>query len=67
MEITWENFENILKYHDWYYDYSDDYSVYTAGKNFHNWLINAFRELSNVDADKATEIWNKYAPENCKK
>ncbi len=62
--LTWENFETVIKLHDWNYDYSDDHSVYKKGYNTENWLKWAYVELCKFDTDKANLIWNRYAPVN---
>ena len=58
----WQEFERQLKAHDWYYDRSDDYSVYAKGKNQKSRLWEMFLQLKQVDEKKAKATWNKIAP-----
>lgn len=46
-----------LKLHDWWYDYSEDHSVYTKGNEARNELIKLQEE---IDAD--FQIWNQHCP-----
>tara|TARA_Y100001937_G_C7136366_1_gene340220 strand:+ start:14058 stop:14525 length:468 start_codon:yes stop_codon:yes gene_type:complete len=46
-----------LKLHDWWYDYSDDHSVYTKGNEARNKLIKL-----QEDIDTDFQIWNQYCP-----
>jgi hypothetical protein len=52
-----QKYRAALASHDWYYDYSDDYSAWSRGRDERNALNAARRTL---DADSA--IWNEYAP-----
>ena len=56
-----ENYRKLLKSHDWYYDYSDDHSVWKRGVASRD-KINAIRR----EIDPSGEIWNAIAPENYK-
>lgn len=52
-----QQYRTALAGHDWYYDYSDDYSVWAAGQRQRE----ALREMrKNIDTTGA--IWNEYAP-----
>lgn len=67
--LSYNDFKNIrrvikrndyikrLKLHDWFYDYSDDHSVYTKGNEARNELIKLQEE---IDAD--FQIWNQHCP-----
>ncbi len=52
----------LLASHDWYYNYSDDHSVYARGRD-HASSIRA--ELDRLKAlgfeDEATDLYKKYA------
>ena len=50
-----DNYEALLKKHDWYYNYSDDHSVWRRGRD-------SYAELckQQVKLDPTKEIWNKY-------
>jgi hypothetical protein len=54
---TEQEYRAALKAHDWYYDYSDDYTAWCKGRDERNALLAARRTL---DADGA--IWNEYSP-----
>jgi hypothetical protein len=56
--------EHELEQHDWFYQYSDDGSVWQQGVR-HGALIMSL--MKQVDESKAVELWNKYAPEDMKK
>jgi len=53
-----EDYKSLLARHDWYYDYSDDHSVWTRGSNERNTL---YKYQEALDPDY--KIWNEYAPE----
>jgi len=62
-------FSNDLEYHDWFYDYSDDHSVWTKGFNARKQLENV--ALTLVKTEQATPkevstLWNFYAPNQYK-
>ena len=61
-----KQFDELLAGHDWHYDYSDDYSVWTRGMNesrfiaviakssdAHRALFNAWQEYIHIDHDNA--------------
>lgn len=59
-------FTNDLKAHDWFYDYSDDHSVWTRGRNERKQLQNVASTLvktKQASTDEVTELWNTYAPD----
>ena len=53
-----EDYKSLLAGHDWYYDYSDDHSVWTRGSNERDKL---YKYQDAIDSDY--KIWNEYAPE----
>lgn len=57
-----EEYKSLLSRHDWYYDYSDDHSVWTRGSNER-------KELNNMQnaIDSDYKIWNEYAPDMFKR
>jgi hypothetical protein len=57
-----EEYKNRLKHHDWYYDYSDDGSVWRRGSAERS-ALNDFQEKF----DPLAVIWNSLAPEDFKK
>ena len=54
---TEQEYRAALKAHDWYYDYSDDYTAWCKGRDERSALQAARRTL---DPDYA--IWNEYSP-----
>lgn len=57
MMNTEQEYRKALAGHDWYYDYSDDYSVWAAGKRQRESL----REMrKHIDPEGV--IWNECAP-----
>lgn len=54
-----EAYIDLLKGHDWYYQYSDDHSVYKRGQRERSNLISMQKEF-----DEYRTVWNKYAPED---
>lgn len=59
-----EKFLSVSKHHDWYYQYSDDYSVWSAGNRHYSVISEAFRALQKVDPDLAIDTWNSVAPKD---
>lgn len=58
---TIHDYINHLKYHDWFFQYSDDHSVWTRGNRARQQLL---REQKELDPDWS--IWNQHAPDECK-
>lgn len=56
-----DNYRKLLKSHDWYYDYSDDHSVWKRGVAARDRLTGLRKQL-----DTDGSIWNEYAPEGYK-
>ena len=68
--LSYDDFKNIrrvikkndyikrLKLHDWWFDYSEDHSVYTKGHEARNELIKLQEEI-----DVYFQIWNQHCPE----
>lgn len=55
--IELDTYVQRLRSHDWYYAYSDDYSVYCRGRDQAAELI---RMAERLDPDRV--IWKQYAP-----
>ena len=53
-----DEYKQRLRFHDWYYNYSDDHGVFTKGSRERD-LLNRMQDA----LDKNYEIWNKFAPE----
>ena len=56
-----QKYRSALAGHDWYYDYSDDHSVWVAGKTQREILYTMRKQI-----DPESVIWNEYAPDNFK-
>lgn len=51
--------------HDWYYDYSDDHSVWKRGVASRDEILRLRTELINLGAkEQADEIFYKHCPKN---
>lgn len=61
MTIGEQLYRELLATHDWFYEYSDDYTVWSRGSGVRNKL----RTLRN-QVDPAGKIWNEYAPDQYK-
>ena len=62
MNSKYDKLIDLLKYHDWFYDYSDDHRAYQWG---HNNQIQIEKELDNLGrTKKAMEIYENAMPEN---
>ena len=57
-------FENLMKKYDWYAEMSDDSRKWDAQQDMERQLKQIAKTIS---AEKAVEIWNRYAPENNRK
>lgn len=51
----------LLAGHDWYYDYSDDHSVWRKGSQSERELKD-FIKSSGIDQDAAQTLWQSFAP-----
>jgi len=58
VEYNEDDYKSLLAQHDWYYDYSDDHSVWQRGNRERDTL---YKYQDAVDPDY--KIWNEYAPE----
>lgn len=56
-----DNLEEQLKKHDWFYHYSDDHRVWSNGEK--HWKI--IRKLiEQIPTEKVLQLWEKYAPKD---
>jgi hypothetical protein len=55
-----DQLEDMLKRHDWHFDFSDDIRVWRSGKNSWERLVTLAVKLP---ADSVKAVWAKYAPE----
>lgn len=60
LEQLWIHYEACLKSHDWNYEYSDDFRVWSNGRIQSDYIKHLVKVLSKHDEDKAKEMYNKY-------
>jgi len=58
-----ERLRTQLERHDWYYHYSDDHRVWSAGQNHWREIARCLRETPD---DIARPIWDELSPPGCK-
>ena len=67
MNTKLKTLEKLLKNHDWFYQYSDDYSVYERGQNAWNTINEVINALKDAGFGKeADDLYDKYLPEPLK-
>lgn len=54
-----KDLEDHLSRHDWFYQYSDDYSIYERGHRSWSSLVTRCNE---VPVEDLRPLWMKYAP-----
>ena len=53
----------LLAYHDWYFDYSDDYSAWTRGRREREAINAEAKRLKDMGlTDEVNQLMAKYAP-----
>jgi hypothetical protein len=57
-----EMFEQLCKKHDWYYDYSDDHSVWTRGRDSEARVFSRYNMLLQRYPEAVKTIWEMYNP-----
>ena len=57
-------FTNALRSHDWFFDFSDDHSVWTRGRNEKESLVAMAKKLvaDGMDSIEVANLWNEFAP-----
>lgn len=58
VETPWEKFERMVSHFDWYYSYSDDHSVWSAGNSRHQQIMALVEQLG----PEARKIYNQKCP-----
>ena len=59
--------EELLKNHDWFYQYSDDFNVYSSGQKTWNTINTVIKALKDAGFSKeADDLYDKYLPEPLK-
>jgi hypothetical protein len=56
--VSLTEFDAMLKRHDWYYQYSDDYSVYRSGKSEQDRLVGIAR--NSPEHQELMTAWGKF-------
>ena len=59
--------EELLQNHDWFYQYSEDYSVYEHGQNSWDIISNIMQALDDAGlGDEVNDLYEKYLPKQLK-
>lgn len=63
-----EEFIEALSNHDWYYDYTDDFSVFERGVRSSKRIKDLMAVIIKLgmDSGAAVDIYNEYAPDKYK-
>ena len=62
--MTLENYEQLLKAHDWFYHYSDDHRYYTRGRDQRDAIDRAITVLTEQGLrEEARELFNEISPD----
>jgi hypothetical protein len=59
------NLDRLLQFHDWTYEFSDDYSQYTRGRNERDAINQEQKRLINsglATVEEVQTLTQKYAP-----
>lgn len=63
VESTWEKYERLVTHFDWYYSYSDDHSVWTAGERRRREMGALRKQLESEGlGEEAAVLYNKHCP-----
>jgi len=62
IEPTWREYELLLKSHDWYYDMTEDSSVYAQGAAEHRTIQAHISRFKLVDEARAMQLYAQYQP-----
>ena len=67
MNTKLKTLEKLLQNHDWFYQYSEDYSVYERGQNAWKTISKVMEALEDAGlSDAANDLYEKYLPEPLK-
>lgn len=61
-EELFEYFEELLRYHDWYYDYSDDQSVWQVGCAQKSKIRKLRQQLTEIDRLRMLSLFDNHCP-----
>ena len=62
IEKLFTTLENLLKSHDWTFDFSDDHSVWTRGNEERSRLRSLALTLGEHDSERVANLWNALCP-----
>lgn len=54
-----DKYAQLLKTHDWFYDYADDHAIWERGNRERAELHQMYKAFDPSDAKR---MWNQYAP-----
>jgi len=64
MKNKLQTLEKLLQNHDWFYQYSDDYSVYEQGQNAWKTISKVMEALDDAGlSDESNALYEKYLPQ----
>ena len=64
MKNKFKTLEELLKNHDWFYQYSDDFRVYSSGQKTWDTINTVIKVLEEAGFGKeADKLYEKYLPE----
>jgi len=67
MKTKLQTLEKLLQDHDWFYQYSDDYRVYSSGQKTWSTINTVISALKDAGFGKeADDLYDKYLPEPLK-
>ena len=62
-----QTLDKLLQNHDWFYQYSEDYSVYERGLNAQTTINTVIKVLEDAGlGDEANDLYEKYLPKQLK-
>ena len=67
MKDKLKTLEDLLKNHDWFYQYSEDFSVWESGRRESNTINTVINALKDAGFGKEVDqLYEKYLPEPLK-
>jgi hypothetical protein len=63
IEKLFTTLANLLKCHDWLFDFSDDHSVWKRGHSERERLRSLALTLGKENAERVSDLWNAFAPD----
>ncbi len=56
----WDLYKHLLSSHDWYYQFSDDHSVWSSGESVKNKIKQLKEKLAAENPTLAESLYNQY-------